>query len=320
METPQKLIIKNSQSPGDIIMLTAAIRDLHRAHPGKFITDLRTSAGAIWDNNPYVTKIDDKDKDVKIINAEYPLVHKSNSSPYHFIHGFRMDLESKLGISIPATEFKGDIHISSLEKSWMSQVNEITGEDTKFWIVVSGGKYDFTAKWWNPQRWQDVVDYFWGKITFVQCGEKSHSHPDLKNVINLVGKTDLRQMIRLMYHADGVICPVTMFMHMAAAVETKPGKLRTRPCVVVAGGREPSQWEAYPGHQYLHTIGALPCCDTGGCWKSRVMPLGDNDSKDKSLCTKPTVSENGIIIPKCLDMITSNDVIRAIERYTTGNN
>ena len=39
----RKLILRNFQSPGDIVMLTAAVRDLHRAHPGEFLTDVRTS-------------------------------------------------------------------------------------------------------------------------------------------------------------------------------------------------------------------------------------------------------------------------------------
>ena len=81
------------------------------------------------------------------------------------------------------------------------------------------------------------------------------------------------------------------------------------------GGREPSQWEAYPHHQFLHTNGCLPCCDNGGCWKSRVVPLGDGDSKDRDLCEDPVVLRNGKSIPRCLDMISAADVIRSIERY-----
>jgi ADP-heptose:LPS heptosyltransferase len=181
--------------------------------------------------------------------------------------------------------------------------------------VVGGGKRDFTAKWWAPERYQEVVDHFKDEILFVQCGEASHHHPPLKGVLNLVGKTDLRQMVRLMYHADGVLCPVTMHMHLAAAVETKSGRPKNRPCVVVAGGREPSHWEAYPHHQYLHTLGMLPCCDNGGCWKSRVVPLGDGDEKDKSLCLRPRPQAGGGVLPQCLDMITAKDVIRAIENY-----
>ena len=37
-----KLILRNSQSPGDIVMLTAAVRDLHACRPGQFLTDVRT--------------------------------------------------------------------------------------------------------------------------------------------------------------------------------------------------------------------------------------------------------------------------------------
>lgn len=197
----------------------------------------------------------------------------------------------------------------------MSQVEESQGLGTRFWIIVSGGKWDYTAKWWDPARSQAVVNYFKDRITFVQCGEANHHHPPLKNVVDLVGKTNLRQVVRLMYHADGVVCPVTMFMHLAAAVEAKTSRPKNRPCVVIAGGREPSHWEAYPHHQYLHTNGSLPCCDNGGCWKSRVVPLGDGDAKDNSLCVRPVYRSNERVLPQCLDMIRVTDVIHSIENY-----
>ena len=38
------------------------------------------------------------------------------------------------------------------------------------------------------------------------------------------------------------------------------GRWGRRPCVVVAGGREPAHWEAYPDHQFIHNNGALRCC------------------------------------------------------------
>ena len=140
-------------------------------------------------------------------------------------------------------------------------------------------------------RYQQVVDHFAGRIQFAQCGEADHFHPRLRGVIDLVGKTDIRQFVRLMYHASGVICPVTFAMHLAAAVEVKPGRPKNRACVVVAGGREPSQWEKYGHHRYLETNGALRCCDNGGCWKSRCQPIGDGDDKDHpdNLCVAPVV-------------------------------
>ena len=47
----RRLILRSFQSPGDILMLTAAVRDLHAAAPGQFQTDVRTSAPALWENN-----------------------------------------------------------------------------------------------------------------------------------------------------------------------------------------------------------------------------------------------------------------------------
>lgn len=315
-QSQRRILLRNALSPGDIITLTAAVRDLHLTHPGRFLTDVRTSCSALWEHNPYVTPLDEKASGVEELLCEYPLIHRSNHAPYHMIHGFRMFLEEKLGVRIDAHAFRGDIHLSAQEKSWMSQVEETEGLGTRFWIVVNGGKRDFTAKWWDPDRMQQVVDHFRSRILFVQCGEAGHFHPKLTGVVDLVGKTTLRQLIRLMYHADGVVCPVTMAMHLAAAVETRPGRRRNRPCVVIAGGREPSHWEAYPHHQYLHTNGSLPCCDQGGCWKSRVEPLYDKDPKDSSLCLYPvTQPSSGRLLPKCLDMVTVADVIRAIERY-----
>ena len=741
----RKILLRNGQSPGDILMLSAAVRDLKKAYPNVLI-DVKTSAGAIWENNPYITKFDEKEKDVEEYRIGYSLIHQSNEGPYHFVHGFRKELEKKLNLEIPATKYWGDIHISDLEKSWMSQVEEM-GVKNKFWIIMAGGKFDFTCvlkgsriqtengykkiedidendkvltefgfkkcdgsvfrgikkciklstrlggisvtenhrfkvirengkiewseardlkvndyilcrrgnlkninieeddrdkwfalgrlwgdgylhknscywifsedeidskkrvinwlsknkmkytikkrlpgnkdkvkrtkidyrvssknifneddlplfkpkgewrkngfpdsyfylsyvdikafleglfssdgtidnghnkkdsgnisyttihkkfgedirrilwqvgitstirdfefmsiwkkkcsgvrisiigtksrnnfseigffetyknkrmiklndssvepndkfhgipfakniidslktkknidisakrksyrtkgdlkksniirdskinallqmfdiedknilrdyinnkwyfdqiekiehigkkevydiinsetesyivegmvshncKWWNPSYYQDVIDHFKDKITFVQCGEKGHWHPPLRGVVDLIGKTDLRQFIRLIYHSVGVLSPVTFAMHAAAATECKHD-IKRRPAVIIAGGREPSQWESYPHHRFLAMNGALKCCDNGGCWKSRCQKVGDGDKKDKNdLCLQPVkigknplkISED-LFIPKCMDMIKPVDVIRAIESYYEG--
>lgn len=296
-------------------MLTAAIRDLHLNYPGEFISDIRTSCPEIWENNPWLTPLKEDDPEVTVLPCSYPLIHQSNELPYHFIHGFINFFNQELGLQIQPTAFKGDLHISDLEQSWISQVAEITGEDTPFWIIVAGGKFDYTTKWWDHDRYQAVVEHFRGKIQFVQVGQLDHYHPLLDHVIDLRGKTDLRQLIRLVYHAAGAITPVSLIMHLAAAVPSKPGQPPLKPCVVIAGGRESTQWEAYPNHQFIHTIGALPCCANGGCWKSRVLPLGDGDEKDRpeNLCVAPVG-----FLPHCMDMISAEEVIRRVELFYQG--
>ena len=320
--TDRKVIFKNFQSPGDLLMLSAAIRDLKLSHKNIFI-DVRTPCPAIWENNPYLTKLNDKDEDVEIYNAEYPLVHESNEGQYHFIHGFRKWMEDTLDLRIKATKFKGDIHISDEEKGWISQIEEMGIKD-KFWIINSGIKFDFTAKAWNPHYYQEVVDHFLGDITFVQVGQKEHWHPPLNNVINLVGKTDLRQLIRLVYHSIGTIGGVSLLMHLGTAIESKHGLL-SRPGICIAGGREPSVWESYTNQQFLHTCGCLPCCDMGGCWCSRASQVNDGDKKDleENLClnrvkTTHKIKDNNLYVPKCMDMIKPQSVINAIKLYYEG--
>jgi hypothetical protein len=290
------------------------------AHPGKFRVDVRTTAMDLWQNNPYLDDtIDDEDPEVRHIEMHYDSIHQSNLSGLHFIYGFHRHLEQVLGLQIPVTKCSGDIHLSSLEKSWISQVEE-TGWRDPYWIIVAGGKFDFTTKWWDTARYQAVVDHFAGRIKFVQCGEADHWHPRLNGVIDLVGKTDTRQFVRLMYHASGVVCPITLAMHLCAAVPTKMGKPKNRACVVVAGGREPSSWEKYGHHRFLDMNGCLPCCDQGGCWRDRVVALGDGDEKDKecNLCLYPIQVSKDLFIPKCMDMIRAEDVIRGVENYLDG--
>ena len=130
-------------------------------------------------------------------------------------------------------------------------------------------------------------------------------------MIDLREQTDLRQLIRVIHSAAGVVSGVTAAMHLAAAVPTPAWQSRPRPCVVVAGGREPRTWYGYPTHRILENVGSLPCCATGGCWHGRTVPL--HDGKDERLCERVIEGH-----PKCMWMIRPRQVINAIESYLEG--
>src|SRR5437879_2314999 len=117
----RRLILRSFLSPGDILMLTAAVRDLHRSYPGEFVTDVRTSCGQLWENNPYITPLAESDPDVEIIDCHYPLIDRSNSAPYHFIHGYIHYLNDRLKLSIQPSEFKGDVHLTVADKRLPAQ-------------------------------------------------------------------------------------------------------------------------------------------------------------------------------------------------------
>ena len=137
----------------------------------------------------------------------------------------------------------------------------------------------------------------------------------LEGVIDLRGKTSVRQLVRLVHHAQGVLCPVTGLMHLAAAVPTRGDRPPNRPCVVIAGGREPVHWEAY-----RISSSFIPLAPSLAAWmaavvKDRTFRLRDGDKRDNqpNLCVE--VAKD---LPRCMDMISAGEVIRRIELYFQG--
>lgn len=323
-----KLHLRSFLSLGDIVCMTPCVRDLKLHLKDQVQISVETSCSQVWDNNPYIVPYDPNDKEVRIIDMHYDDINESNESGRHFTSGYRMFLEDKLDMRIPSKKGFGDLHLSSDEKSWISQVEELGIKDD-FWVVSSGGKTDFTCKWFFPKKYQEIVSYFEGKITFVQIGEKKDFHPKLKGVIDLRGKTDIRQLIRLVYNSVGTLSNMTCLSHISGALPSREGYPIRRAGVTVLGGREPATWCNYIGQTVLSNHSALSCCDNGGCWKSRSSLVGDGDIKDKKdTCLFPMDSGVDYLVngrkirfreSKCLNMISAKDVIRAIEMYYSGD-
>jgi len=108
LSSPHKLILINNQSPGDVTMLTAAVRDLHAGYPGRFVTDVRGKCPDLWRHNPHLTPLTEDDSDVRAIKCRYPLINRSNDWPYHFLHGFTHFLNRELRLAIRPRAIKGD--------------------------------------------------------------------------------------------------------------------------------------------------------------------------------------------------------------------
>lgn len=305
------VFIKNNMAAGDILMLTSAIRDLKKSHPEIHI-GVGTSFMDLWYNNPNIDRKVTEDTATQVVYADYPLYKKNNVLPYHFIHGFRKHLEDALQLPIEQGPFKVDIHLTEEEKD-REWVNIVLGTDKPYWIINASSKRDFTIKQWDVSRYQEVINRTKDKILWVQTGYSKDSSSDLYDVIDLRGLTSIRQMCQLMYYASGVLTPVSFPMHLATMDTPLPNT--KRPCVVVAGGREPSQWEAYTTHKFLHNCGCYPCNREGGCWMSRVSKLNDNTRHDNLLCKMPTTTENGFSIAQCMKDITVDMVVEAINSY-----
>lgn len=311
----KNLRLLNYYAPGDDVVLTGAVKELKKNNPDINI-QVKTKYPDIWLHNPHIEKkLIGKVTNLKIDYSGYLKKERLYMTGLHYKDMLIDYLRRQLGVIIKYSDLNGDLHLSEEEKASTSLIPE-----TPYWLIVNGGKTDFTCKWWNPGFAQKVVDAFPDK-KFVQVGKLgndgfNHVHFKLDNVIDLVNKTSLRDLMRLVYHCEGLICPVTMVMHMEASLPVKDKK---RTCVVVAGGRENPNYGQYPQHHFLDTIGELDCCESKGCWKMRCQESKDGlidihgNSWNNEVCVKPVQITENLRIPKCMQMITPDKVIEIIK-------
>ncbi len=292
---PKRIRLKCKYTLGDVVVLTAAVRDLHFAYPRVFRTSVETTAPDVWKHNPLISATSYQDE---IINCSRIVPDRSGATGRHYLSAYLSLLNQRLGTAAPLTETKGDVHLSEREKNWYSDVWSLCGTEFPFWLICPGGKFDIPLKWWDQRRYQQVVDALRGKIQFVQVGSWGNHHPRLEGVIDLRGKTSVRDLIHLTYYAEGVFCGVTSLMHLAAAVPTQDG--RERAAVIVAGAREPASWEAYPHHEFISTASKMECAH---CWKSALHGAGPD------ACLNPRGS-----LSECMDLISADEVLSRFER------
>ena len=329
MSDKHRFIIRHRWALGDTVLLTGLVRDIHRAYPDQYEIQVDTNFTNVWWNNPHVTKFSEgslpRPTRVEVGWGDairwnsYARVGNGKEMK-HILAWYHYDFEKKTGLHVPVTDPHPDLHFSQEERP-----PRIQG---RYWVIFSGGKLDLTNKHWHAHRYQEVVDRLrpYG-LNFVQCGatHTKHIHPPISGALNMVGKTEnVRDLWNIIMHAEGVICPVTGAMHIAAAL--------ARPCGVVAGGREEPWFEAYVDsfnafgasaspvavpHKFLHTIGLLPCCDVQGCWKRRVVALDQRDLNQKShtLCRAPIRPDESHPVAECMDMITVDHVVEAVMDY-----
>ena len=308
-----EFIFHNRQRIGDMIMFTCAIRDFKALYPEAKVNVIST-AMHIWDNNPYLDRSIQpyyKNKktlqDITIndfLNGDTNVIkigpgkgtNQSNRIDWHFANAFRISIEDALGIYIPQGESRGDVWFTEEEYN----APRIT--EKPYWIIIGGGEKGWGCKMYPFDRWQEFIRQN-PDVLFYQLGSQGDQHPRLQgsNIIDYIGKTEnkdtgIRDLFKLFLNAEGSIGLVSFHMHLSGAL--------SKPAIVVAGAREPVSFTRYPGHQYLANDGCLPC-GINACWHCGI---------DK--CTNLVVGKEKV--PKCVDMITPEDLTRALNSYYIG--
>lgn len=140
-----------------------------------------------------------------------------------------------------------------------------------------GGRWPAKTKEWFPNRFQMVIDTLSKDFKFVQVG--SPLDPPLAGVIDMRGKTQLRETAAILSNSVVFVGTIGFLMHLARAVKC--------PSVIIYGGRELPSESAYSANENLYV--ALPCSP---CWKY--------DSCEIDL--------------ECMQRISVDEVVRAIRR------
>ncbi len=140
------------------------------------------------------------------------------------------------------------VHLTDAEKA----AGRVAGRQV---AIVSAGlsaKYSMGNKQWYPERFQAVVDALKDRFDFVQLG--APSYPALDGVLDLRGRTTLRESAAVLQQSLLHISHVGMTMHLARAVDCRS--------VILYGGREHPYQTGYVANENLYT--PLPCAP---CWK-----------------------------------------------------
>jgi hypothetical protein len=175
-------LLRNKWALGDGVCMSALVRDIARAYPGRYKVYVSGHYLSHWKNNPYCEAVDDRaiaampNGKVRTVNLDYRdgIKEASKGRKMHFLSYFHTDFKKKTGIEVPVTEPKGDIHLSETE-----MVPPLSG---RYWVVNAGGKGDMTTKIWLTSRHQTVVNTLAELgITCAQIGAKfaRHYHPRL---------------------------------------------------------------------------------------------------------------------------------------------
>lgn len=136
-------------------------------------------------------------------------------------------------------------------------------------------------KEWMPERFAAVVEALSPEYSFVQIGAKSD--PALPGVIDMRGKTTVRQTAAILSQSRVFVGLVGFLMHLARAVDCRG--------VIVYGGREAPWQSGYSCNENIFTqLACSPCwlwskCDHGRRCMDEIGPQQVIEAVDRQIAS-----------------------------------
>lgn len=277
-----------SNSATDVIMATMLPRAIARGTSFNVRPAVQSYYPELWYENPFISSnfgMESTPEDYyEIIDVKDTSLASMAELALRFDVQFERDFDME---PWPALYMESDEYVNG-----PSARGSLEGRP--YWLLCCG-TYTRWPEWnWDVARWQLLSDILTHDESFplvAQVGLSKHcSHPVLKRCVSLLDRTDLRDLMWLCRHANGVICNEGCISLMALAMGTK----------VVSIG--PACRSSLLSSNYRDLPCELTCNMDPNCGCMKV-PRGCNNVDP----TIPTVR-----VPSCLYDLTPRALARAI--------
>lgn len=285
------VMLRTNNHLGDVVILTNVIHNLKKSFPDiNFCVDAKNNYLDVFENNPYISWFD-KDVADFFVECVYAPYSQKTANAGSCISAFNINAFEKMRRI--TSEDKFFIHILTPE----------------FFIKIDDNKYgDYCIINANCQTcsetksypfYQDVINSR-KDIKFIQIGgnEERDITSNLDGVIDLRGKTSVKELISIVANAKCVISPPSAIVHIAAAFPN----VKT---IVLSGAREP-----YILTKYENTIHLTSKCEDGWNEKIGCMKFFMRDI-DGRTCRR-AIMIKGRKYPKCMCEIKKDDICNLI--------
>ncbi len=298
-----ELLIEQRLSPGDMLGgVVPLVESIHKQFPGEYLTDVAgTAADVFFAYSPHRTRLRSPDRR---FYAHYN-VNGSDQRSFSFAQAHCDHFSEVMKLKKPLINQtrKPSIYLTEQEREPIAEL------PAHYLVMTAGYKTDCDVKGKGSHLlWADVVEYCRSVgVEVLQVGERNsaHVHDPIPGAVDLVGRTSLRQLVRLVSQAVATLSSISLLTHVSAAFDV--------PNLCVSS-RESHDFAMYRTTIPFHCIGLLSCASgeaAGGCWRNTLEPVLVNGKPRGDHCALPVIQEDGSMVPTCTNVVRQSGAVQA---------
>ena len=230
----RRIVLVNENGPSAVLVLSAAVESLHRAHPGRFVTAVDGPGAELLGHNPHVVSAESVIDGAPVVWDRFPISGAPDESPLDAMRGGCDAIAAALGVPVPLAVDRPCVSLSPDERGRVPQVHEAASGNPRYWLVDEGGGDGGPAGWPGAFDLTRIAERVGDRVRLVRVGTDEPARPAHPGVLDLQAGPGLRELARAVWHAVGGIGPSGVLRHLCAAFE--------KPYVYVGGAHGPGAY------------------------------------------------------------------------------